>query len=144
MEAVITINPGATKWDIREKVWDYIEAKNLANFPRPVHNRIPNFKGAVPACDRLSALQEFKSSQTVKAGGQVQATGGPDQIQAPKIQLEKVERVRVNQRQIPPSRSSTIMSNCLLLCPSLYRSQASRKKRLCFLKGKDDTFTVPM
>ncbi|XP_071236810.1 methenyltetrahydrofolate synthase domain-containing protein-like isoform X2 [Salvelinus alpinus] len=66
MEAVITINPGATKWDIREKVWDYIEAKNLANFPRPVHNRIPNFKGAVPACDRLSALQEFKSSQTVK------------------------------------------------------------------------------
>ncbi|CDQ69378.1 unnamed protein product [Oncorhynchus mykiss] len=44
MEAVITINPGATKWDIREKVWDYIEAKNLANFPRPVHNRIPNFK----------------------------------------------------------------------------------------------------
>ncbi|KAL1007329.1 hypothetical protein UPYG_G00085070 [Umbra pygmaea] len=66
MEAVITINPGATKWDIREKVWDYIEAKNLANFPRPVHNRIPNFKGAVPACDRISALQEFKSSQTVK------------------------------------------------------------------------------
>lgn len=35
---------GATKWDIREKVWDYIEANDLANFPRPVHNRIPNFK----------------------------------------------------------------------------------------------------
>ena len=37
-------SPGASKWDIREKVWDYIEDKNLANFPRPVHNRIPNFK----------------------------------------------------------------------------------------------------
>lgn len=35
---------GASKWDIRQKVWDYIEEKNLANFPRPVHNRIPNFK----------------------------------------------------------------------------------------------------
>lgn len=35
---------GASKWDIRHKVWDYMEEKNLANFPRPVHNRIPNFK----------------------------------------------------------------------------------------------------
>uniref|UniRef100_A0A673MPZ6 Uncharacterized protein n=1 Tax=Sinocyclocheilus rhinocerous TaxID=307959 RepID=A0A673MPZ6_9TELE len=33
-----------TKWDIRHKVWNYIEVKNLASFPRPVHNRIPNFK----------------------------------------------------------------------------------------------------
>ncbi|XP_076583246.1 methenyltetrahydrofolate synthase domain-containing protein isoform X1 [Chaetodon auriga] len=66
MEPVIVINPGASKWDIRQKVWDYIEDKNLANFPRPVHNRIPNFKGAVQACDRLADLQEFKSSQTVK------------------------------------------------------------------------------
>ncbi|XP_061600213.1 methenyltetrahydrofolate synthase domain-containing protein isoform X2 [Cololabis saira] len=66
MEPVIKINPGATKWDIREKVWDYIEEKNLANFPRPVHNRIPNFKGAIQACDRLAELQEFRSSQTVK------------------------------------------------------------------------------
>uniref|UniRef100_A0A3P8ZUJ3 Methenyltetrahydrofolate synthase domain-containing protein n=1 Tax=Esox lucius TaxID=8010 RepID=A0A3P8ZUJ3_ESOLU len=125
MEAVITINPGATKWDIREKVWDYIEAKNLANYPRPVHNRIPNFKGAVPACDRISTLQEFKSSSTVKvnpdrvAGDRVQATGGPDQIPAPKIQLERVERVLVKPRQTPPSRSLTKTSNCLvsLMCP---------------------------
>ncbi|XP_059206431.1 methenyltetrahydrofolate synthase domain-containing protein isoform X2 [Centropristis striata] len=66
MEPVIKINPGATKWDIRQKVWDYIEENNLANFPRPVHNRIPNFKGANQACNRLADLQEFKSSQTVK------------------------------------------------------------------------------
>ncbi|XP_030271258.1 methenyltetrahydrofolate synthase domain-containing protein isoform X1 [Sparus aurata] len=66
MEPVILIKPGASKWDIREKVWDYIEDKNLANFPRPVHNRIPNFKGANQACDKLVELQEFKSSQTVK------------------------------------------------------------------------------
>ncbi|XP_053172561.1 methenyltetrahydrofolate synthase domain-containing protein isoform X2 [Scomber japonicus] len=66
MESVLKINPGATKWDIRQKVWDYIEDKNLANFPRPVHNRIPNFKGANEACNRLAVLQEFISSQTVK------------------------------------------------------------------------------
>ncbi|KAF7657092.1 hypothetical protein LDENG_00032090 [Lucifuga dentata] len=66
MEPVIKINPGATKWDIRQKIWDFLEDKNLVNFPRPVHNRIPNFKGAAQACDRLKVLQEFKSSQTVK------------------------------------------------------------------------------
>ncbi|XP_074521843.1 methenyltetrahydrofolate synthase domain-containing protein isoform X2 [Halichoeres trimaculatus] len=66
MEPVIQIKPGATKWDIREKVWDYIEENNLANFPRPVHNRIPNFKGATQACNKLADLQEFNSSLTVK------------------------------------------------------------------------------
>ena len=33
-----------TKESIRKTVWDYLESNNLANFPRPVHNRIPNFK----------------------------------------------------------------------------------------------------
>ncbi|XP_077376205.1 methenyltetrahydrofolate synthase domain-containing protein isoform X2 [Festucalex cinctus] len=76
MEPLIKINParsllsfsspGATKSDIRQKIWDYIEDKDLANFPRPVHNRIPNFKDAVQTCNRLTVLQEFKSSQTIK------------------------------------------------------------------------------
>ncbi|XP_023139049.2 methenyltetrahydrofolate synthase domain-containing protein isoform X2 [Amphiprion ocellaris] len=66
VETCFVFSPGASKWDIRQKVWDYIEEKNLANFPRPVHNRIPNFKGAIQACNRLADLQEFKLSQTVK------------------------------------------------------------------------------
>ncbi|XP_031702410.1 methenyltetrahydrofolate synthase domain-containing protein isoform X2 [Anarrhichthys ocellatus] len=66
MEPVIKINPGATKWDIRQKVWDYIEDNNLANFPRPVHNRIPNFKGAFTACTKVSELQVFTQSTEVK------------------------------------------------------------------------------
>ncbi|XP_034382396.1 methenyltetrahydrofolate synthase domain-containing protein [Cyclopterus lumpus] len=66
MEPVIKINPGATKWDIRQKVWDYIEDNNLANFPRPVHNRIPNFKGAFTACTKVSELQEFTQATEVK------------------------------------------------------------------------------
>uniref|UniRef100_A0A452GPL7 Methenyltetrahydrofolate synthetase domain containing n=1 Tax=Gopherus agassizii TaxID=38772 RepID=A0A452GPL7_9SAUR len=36
--------PRVSKWDIRTKIWDYMEANNLADFPRPVHHRIPNFK----------------------------------------------------------------------------------------------------
>uniref|UniRef100_A0A4W3IR89 Methenyltetrahydrofolate synthetase domain containing n=1 Tax=Callorhinchus milii TaxID=7868 RepID=A0A4W3IR89_CALMI len=44
MEPAIKLKPGITKWDIRQKVWDYMEANDLANFPRPVHHRIPNFK----------------------------------------------------------------------------------------------------
>lgn len=35
---------GESKMDIRKKVWDYIESNNLANFPRPVYHKIPNFK----------------------------------------------------------------------------------------------------
>uniref|UniRef100_UPI0037E87D03 methenyltetrahydrofolate synthase domain-containing protein isoform X1 n=1 Tax=Semicossyphus pulcher TaxID=241346 RepID=UPI0037E87D03 len=66
MEPVIQIKPGTTKWDIRQKVWDYIEEKNLANFPRPVHNRIPNFKGAFTACTKVSELQVFTKTSEVK------------------------------------------------------------------------------
>lgn len=36
--------PGISKQDLRQQVWDYMEAHNLADFPRPVHGRIPNFK----------------------------------------------------------------------------------------------------
>ncbi|XP_041077141.1 methenyltetrahydrofolate synthase domain-containing protein isoform X2 [Polyodon spathula] len=66
MEPVITFYPGVTKWDIRKKVWDYIEDNNLANFPRPVHNRIPNFKGASQAAEKLTGLEEFRTSKTIK------------------------------------------------------------------------------
>ncbi|XP_047437164.1 methenyltetrahydrofolate synthase domain-containing protein isoform X1 [Mugil cephalus] len=66
MEPVIKINPGASKWDIRQKVWDYIEENNLANFPRPVHNRIPNFKGAFVACTKVSEMQVFTQTAEVK------------------------------------------------------------------------------
>lgn len=41
---------------MREKVWDYLEASGLADFPRPVHRRIPNFKV------RRSALRDWAAS----------------------------------------------------------------------------------
>uniref|UniRef100_A0A3P8TAD0 Methenyltetrahydrofolate synthase domain-containing protein n=1 Tax=Amphiprion percula TaxID=161767 RepID=A0A3P8TAD0_AMPPE len=66
VETCFVFSPGASKWDIRQKVWDYIEEKNLANFPRPVHNRIPNFKGAFGACAKVSELQVFSQTAEVK------------------------------------------------------------------------------
>ena len=55
-----------SKQDIRLKVWDHLERHNLANFPRPVHNRIPNFMGASAAGQKLAQIEEFKSAKVVK------------------------------------------------------------------------------
>nr|XP_053632338.1 methenyltetrahydrofolate synthase domain-containing protein-like [Cherax quadricarinatus] len=58
--------PTLTKHDIRDKVWSHIEDHDLATFPRPVSNRIPNFKGAGEAGQRVCNLQCFTSAQTIK------------------------------------------------------------------------------
>ena len=44
---------GAWKWAIRKRVWDLLESENLAQVPRPVHHRIPNFVGAGAAAARV-------------------------------------------------------------------------------------------
>lgn len=54
------------KWAIRKRVWDYMEAKNIARNPRPVHHRIPNFEGAELAAANLCSLPEFQSAKVVK------------------------------------------------------------------------------
>jgi 5-formyltetrahydrofolate cyclo-ligase len=54
------------KAEIRKCIWDELEKRNIATFPRPVHGRIPNFKGATDAAARLSELGEFKNAKTVK------------------------------------------------------------------------------
>lgn len=54
-------DPKAWKWVIRKRVWDLMEAKNIAQFPRPVHHRIPNFVGASLAADKVSKIASFLS-----------------------------------------------------------------------------------
>ncbi|XP_063190830.1 methenyltetrahydrofolate synthase domain-containing protein isoform X2 [Chroicocephalus ridibundus] len=66
MDGGVRLRAGASKQDVREKVWDYLEASGLAAFPRPVHRRIPNFQGASHAATRLLGLKEFKAANTVK------------------------------------------------------------------------------
>ena len=58
--------PVVTKASIRQKIWNYLEENNLANFPRPVHHRIPNFKGANTAAEKVAMMDIFKKARTVK------------------------------------------------------------------------------
>lgn len=54
------------KWELRKRIWDYMEEKDIARFPRPVHHRIPNFVGAERAAKNLSELPEFVSANIIK------------------------------------------------------------------------------
>ena len=54
------------KWAIRKRVWDFMEANDIARNPRPVHHRIPNFEGAELAAAKLCALPEFQAAKVVK------------------------------------------------------------------------------
>ena len=54
------------KWEIRKRIWDMMEEKDLARFPRPVHHRIPNFVNAELAAARLAELPEFLAANCIK------------------------------------------------------------------------------
>lgn len=43
-----------------------MEERNIATFPRPVINRIPNFVGSEIACLNIAKLNEFKKSEVIK------------------------------------------------------------------------------
>ncbi|KAJ7969792.1 5-formyltetrahydrofolate cyclo-ligase [Quillaja saponaria] len=59
-------DPKASKWVIRKRIWDTMEAQNFAQNPRPVHHRIPNFVGASAAADKLRGLDVFRVAKCVK------------------------------------------------------------------------------
>ncbi|XP_059453764.1 5-formyltetrahydrofolate cyclo-ligase-like protein COG0212 [Corylus avellana] len=59
-------DPKAWKWVIRKRIWDLMEARNVAQNPRPVHHRIPNFVGASMAAQKLGGLEEFRVAKCVK------------------------------------------------------------------------------
>uniref|UniRef100_A0A3P9C321 Methenyltetrahydrofolate synthase domain-containing protein n=1 Tax=Maylandia zebra TaxID=106582 RepID=A0A3P9C321_9CICH len=102
-------SPRGSKWDIRQKVWDYIEEKNLANFPRPVHNRIPNFKGAFAACAKVLELQAFIHTSEVKVDPDKPLEGARLAVlQARKTLLVPTPRLRTGlfNRITPPEGAS--------------------------------------
>lgn len=116
MEPVITLRAGCSKWDIRQKVWDYIEHNNLADFPRPVHHRIPNFKGAAQACERLATLQDFQSAKIVKINPDTpQKNARSLTLQANKTLLVPTPRLRTglfNKITPPPGASKEVLKIC--------------------------------
>nr|XP_042708044.1 methenyltetrahydrofolate synthase domain-containing protein isoform X4 [Chrysemys picta bellii] len=107
---------GVSKWDIRTKIWDYMEANNLADFPRPVHHRIPNFKGASHAASRLPGLQEFKTAKTIKINPDApQKTARFLTLEARKTLLVPTPRLRTglfNKIVPPPGATKEILRIC--------------------------------
>ncbi|XP_014798083.1 PREDICTED: methenyltetrahydrofolate synthase domain-containing protein isoform X2 [Calidris pugnax] len=106
MEGGVRLRAGASKQDVREKVWDYLEASGLAAFPRPVHRRIPNFQGASHAATRLLGLQEFKAANTVKINPDApQKNARFLTLEARKTLLVPTPRLRTGlfNRIVPPS-----------------------------------------
>ncbi|KAM9607805.1 methenyltetrahydrofolate synthase domain-containing protein isoform 1-T1 [Trichechus inunguis] len=107
---------GVTKQDIREKIWDYMESQNLADFPRPVHHRIPNFKGSYLACQNIKELETFARTWNIKVG--------PDKplegvrllaLQSHKTLLVPTPRLRTglfNKIIPPPGATKDILRKC--------------------------------
>ena len=50
---------------LREKIWSEMERSGIAVFPLPCRGRIPNFKGAETATERLRQLQEWIRAKVV-------------------------------------------------------------------------------
>ena len=54
------------KQDIRDRIWDTLEAEKVARFPFPPHGRIPNFDGAPAAADRLTTSALWEDAEVIK------------------------------------------------------------------------------
>uniref|UniRef100_A0A8D1U370 Methenyltetrahydrofolate synthase domain-containing protein n=1 Tax=Sus scrofa TaxID=9823 RepID=A0A8D1U370_PIG len=107
---------GISKQDIRERIWDYMESENLADFPRPVHHRIPNFKGSSLACQNIRDLEVFARTREVKVD--------PDKplegvrllaLQSKKTLLVPTPRLRTglfNKITPPPGATKDVLRKC--------------------------------
>ncbi|XP_034528654.1 methenyltetrahydrofolate synthase domain-containing protein isoform X8 [Ailuropoda melanoleuca] len=110
------LRTGVSKQDIREQIWDYMESQNLADFPRPVHHRIPNFKGASRAAEHFPRLQAFKTARTVKVNPDAPQTNARFFVlDSKKTLLVPTPRLRTglfNKITPPPGATKDILRKC--------------------------------
>ncbi|HEX6971292.1 MAG TPA: 5-formyltetrahydrofolate cyclo-ligase [Limnochordia bacterium] len=57
-----------SKQALRQWVWDELTRTAEAAFPRPVHGRIPNFRGSSRAAERLFDTPEYQRASVLKVG----------------------------------------------------------------------------
>lgn len=56
-----------SKQELRERIWDELEASGEARFPYPPQGRIPNFADAEEAAGRLAELDAWQDAHAIKA-----------------------------------------------------------------------------
>ena len=65
----------ADKQALREAIWSLLTRRRLGRFPFPLTDRIPNFRGAEAAAERLATLPEWTAARRLKCN--------PDAAQLP-------------------------------------------------------------
>ncbi len=63
------------KQALRERIWGLLTRRRLGRFPFPLSDRIPNFRGAEAAAERLTTLPEWAAARRLKCN--------PDAAQLP-------------------------------------------------------------
>ncbi|XP_052022862.1 methenyltetrahydrofolate synthase domain-containing protein isoform X4 [Apodemus sylvaticus] len=107
---------GVSKQSIRERIWDYMESHDIADFPRPVHHRIPNFKGASRAAEHFPRLHAFSAARTIKVNPDApQRNARFLVLESKKTLLVPTPRLRTglfNKITPPPGASKDVLRKC--------------------------------
>lgn len=103
---------------IRKRIWDLLEELDIAAFPRPVHGRIPNFKGADTASSRLTLLKEWNNAHVIKSN--------PDSPQY-YIRLRALEEEKLLIMATPRLLNGFIILDPRRIQPSRYSTAATIK-----------------
>ncbi len=110
---------------IREYVWNLLEKRNIARFPRPVYGRIPNFIGADKAAYNLSQMSVWQRSRIVKVN--------PDAPQQP-VRLQALLQGKTLIMPTPKIRKGFILLDPETIPQNMLRKAATI--RGAFVLGK--------
>lgn len=111
------MDPSAHKQDLRETIWKRLQEKGVDRFPG-ARGRIPNFKGAEAAAERLSGLDAWGSARHLKCNpDSPQLPARKNALAAGKIVYMAVPRLREShpfialdpsRLNVPPHRVASI------------------------------------
>lgn len=85
----------SVKAELRNRIWDLLQEKNVARSPLPPHGRIPNFEGSQVAARRLSEIEVWKNAKVIKIN--------PDSPQQP-VRQTALEQDKVLYMAVPRLR----------------------------------------
>jgi 5-formyltetrahydrofolate cyclo-ligase len=86
-----------TKQALRERIWKQLDRPGIARFPRPLHDRIPNFVGAERAAELAAALPEWQRARRLKCN--------PDAPQRP-VRLRALREGKIVFMAVPRLREA--------------------------------------